>query len=237
MKTIGLLGGMSWESTSQYYRLLNEQVRGRLGGLHSAKIVMCSVDFAPLEEYMRHGDWQSCSRLLCDAAGRVAGAGADFLLLCTNTMHKLATEIQQSIEIPFVHIVDATAEEIVSNNIRKIGLLGTRFTMEEPFYKERLQAHGIKTLVPPPRDRQLVDEIIFSELCLGKIRQESKTHYLRIINDLQQEGAQAIIAGCTEIPLLINRQECPIPMFDTTAIHVSKAIELALSGYDEAASL
>lgn len=200
MKTIGLLGGMSWESTSEYYRQLNEQIRARLGGLHSAKIIMLSVDFAPIEEYMRNGDWESCRSLLCGGAGRVAEAGADFLLLCTNTLHKLGNEIQASIDIPFVHIVDATAEQIVTRGFTRIGLLGTRFTMEETFYLEGLRGFGLETVVPSAKDRQLVDEVIFSELCLGKIERKSREEYLRIINELILQGAQAIIAGCTEIP-------------------------------------
>lgn len=233
MRTIGLLGGMSWESTSQYYRLLNEQIRARRGGLHSAQIVLLSVDFAPVEKYMRDGNWQACSRLLCDAAGRVAGAGADFLLLCTNTLHKLANEIESSITIPFIHIVDAAAKQIVDRNCTKAGLLGTRFTMEETFYAERLQHYGIETIVPSSEDRTIVDDVIFKELCLGRIRQESKAHYLRIIEDLTMKGAQVIIAGCTEIPMLVNEEECPVPMIDTTAVHASRAIELALITDDQ----
>jgi aspartate racemase len=230
MKTIGLLGGMSWESTSQYYRLINEQIRQQLGGLHSAKISLFSVDFDPLEKQMRSADWQACVAILQDGARRVAAAGADFLLLCTNTLHKLAAEIETAIDIPFIHIIDATAEQIVDQNIKRIGLLGTRFTMEESFYTERLQRYNIATIVPSSDDRAIVDRVIFNELCLGQIKEPSKDEYLRIIKGLVDWGAEAIIAGCTEIPLLVPAEECPVPFFDTTALHAAKAVQLALEG-------
>ncbi len=230
MKTIGLLGGMSWESTVEYYRALNEGVKKALGGLHSAKIVMHSVDFAPLEEYMRNGDWDAIGTVLSDAAIGLEKAGADFFLLCTNTMHKLAPEIEQKIDIPLLHIADATAEVLLANTISTVGLLGTAFTMEEDFYRQRLKSkYGLDVLIPEKDDRQLVNRVVFEELCCGKILEGSKKEYIRIINELAEQGAEAIILGCTEIGLLVKQEDVQIQIYDTTPIHAAKAVQMALS--------
>jgi len=229
MKTIGLLGGMSWESTAGYYRAINEGVKNARGGLHSAKIVLYSVDFAPIEKLQCAGDWDGTAGLLSDAARRIQAAGADFLLICTNTMHKVAPQIEESIEIPVLHIADATADVLVANGIRKVGLLGTAFTMEHDFYKGRLtRNYGMEVLVPGADDRKIVHDIIYQELCLGQIRDDSRTAYLRIIDALAKEGAQAVILGCTEIGLLVNQADTPVRLVDTTAIHAAKAVEHAL---------
>jgi aspartate racemase len=229
MKTIGLLGGMSWQSTSHYYRLLNQGVASRLGGLHSARIILLSVDFHPLEERLRAGDWAACGKLLGEAAMKVAAAGADLLLICTNTMHKLAPEIAASLPIPLLHIADPTGEKIVAQKIKRVGLLGTRFTMEEEFYRQRLaEGFGLEVLIPEAADRQLVDRVIFSELCRGVVSTSAKEDYQRIIAALGEQGAEAVIAGCTEITMLVSPEESPLPLFDTTALHAAKAVELAL---------
>jgi len=229
MKTIGLLGGMSWESTAGYYRAINEGVKNALGGLHSARIVLYSVDFAPVEKLQRAGDWEGTAGLLSDAARRIQAAGADFLLICTNTMHKVAPQVEKSIEIPVLHIADATADVLVENSIRKVGLLGTAFTMEHDFYKERLaRNYGMDVFVPGADDRKIVHAIIYQELCLGQIVDDSRTKYLRIIDTLANEGAQAVILGCTEIGLLVNQADTPVRLVDTTAIHAAKAVEHAL---------
>ena len=227
MKTIGLLGGMSWESTAHYYRLLNQGINQRLGGLHSARIAMVSVNFAPLEQFMRQGDWPECGRVLVQSARRVEAAGADFLLLCTNTMHKLAPAIAEAISIPLLHIADATARAIEAQHFETVGLLGTRFTMEENFYRDRLRDHGLRVLIPSAPDRQLVDRIIFDELCRGIVKHRSREHYLRIMAEMAEQGAEAIIAGCTEIGMLVSPEQTPLPLFDTTAVHVDEAIRLA----------
>jgi len=230
MKTIGLLGGMSWESTLGYYRAINEGVKNCLGGLHSAKIVMYSVDFEPIEKLQQVGDWQKMAKILSEAAKNVQAAGADFLLICTNTMHKVAPEIEAAIQIPLLHIADATAESIVNEGIKSVGLLGTAFTMEQAFYKGRLtNNYGIQVLVPNEKERQIVHQTIYQELCLGKIESDSKAEYLRIIETLATQGAQAVILGCTEIGLLINQTDTNVKLFDTTAIHAKKAVELAIS--------
>ncbi len=229
MKTIGLLGGMSWESTAGYYRAINEGIKNTLGGLHSAKIVLYSVDFAPVEKLQHAGDWEGTADILADAARRIQAAGADFLLICTNTMHKVAPEIEKSIEIPLLHIADATAEVLVANDIKRVGLLGTAFTMEHAFYKGRLeQNYEMDVLVPSQDDRKVVHDIIYQELCLGQIADTSRTEYLRIINTLASEGAQAVILGCTEIGLLVNQSDTPVRLVDTTAIHAAKAVAHAL---------
>ena len=229
MKTIGLLGGMSWESTLGYYRAINKGVNKVLGGLHSAKIAMYSVDFDPIEKLQHAGDWAQTARLLSDAAQRVQAAGADFLLICTNTMHKLAPEIEATIQIPLLHIADATAEVLVKEEITSIGLLGTAFTMEEAFYKERfINKYGIRVLVPNKEDRQIVHKTIYEELCLGKLEPDSKAEYLRIIDTLAAQGAEAVILGCTEIGMLVNQSDTNIRLFDTTAIHAEKAVEYAM---------
>ena len=230
MKTIGLLGGMSWESTSHYYRLLNQGINGRLGGLHCARIVMISVDFQPLETLMRQGRWLELGDRLADSAQKIEKAGADFLLICTNTMHKVAATITEAIDIPLLHIGDATAEKITAQGIRTVGLLGTGFTMAEEFYRGRLaEKHGLKVIIPPPEDRKKVHDIIFEELCLGKINDTSRQIYLRIIDTMHRQGAEAIIAGCTEIGMLISQDQTPVPLFDTTVLHVERAIEFALA--------
>jgi aspartate racemase len=230
MKTIGLLGGMSWESTAHYYRLLNQKINARLGGLHSAKIAMVSVDFQPLERLMRQGKWAECGEQLANAAQKVEAAGADFLLICTNTMHKVAHVIDEAVDIPLLHIADATAEKIKSKNINTVGLLGTSFTMEEEFYKGRLEnKHGLTVIIPSPEDRRLVHNVIFDELCRGKIRTESRMAFLDIIEKMRCQGAEAVIEGCTEIDMLLSQNHTAIPLFDTTALHVEQAVCLALA--------
>ncbi|MCZ2721424.1 aspartate/glutamate racemase family protein [Marinomonas sp. 15G1-11] len=229
MKTIGLIGGMSWESTASYYRLMNQGVRSRLGGLHSARICLYSVDFAEIEVLQRTHKWQEAAAILMDAAGRLESAGADYLLICTNTMHKVFAEVQASITIPVVHIVDATAKQLKQDGITKVGLLGTRFTMEDAFYKDRMQQdHGIDVLVPDQTQRDLIHEIIYQELCLGEIKDTSREQYLNVIQSLYAQGAEAIILGCTEIALLVQPQHTTIPLYDTTAIHANDAVDMAL---------
>lgn len=231
MKTIGLLGGMSWESTAHYYTLLNQGISSNLGGLHSAKIIMESVDFYPLEEMMKRGDWATIGEELTAAAKRIETAGADCLLICTNTMHKVAPQVEGAISIPLIHIADATGEHIFNAKISAVGLLGTSFTMEEEFYRERLQQKfGFEVIIPDAYDRAIVDEVIFNELCRGVINEKSRKDYLRIMNAMQRQGAQAIIEGCTEINSLVNEAHTDIPIFDTTSIHVGKALEFALEG-------
>lgn len=229
MKTIGLLGGMSWESTTHYYRLINQAINQQLGGLHSAKIIMLSVDFHPLEIFMQHGAWTECGSCLADEARKIEAAGADFLVICTNTMHKVAGVIAEAINIPLLHIADATAERIKSKNIQTIGLLGTRFTMEEEFYYGRLsEKHGLKVVIPNKDDREIVHTVIFDELCRGTISDDSRKTFLRIIKAMRDQGAEAVIEGCTEIGMLVNQSHTTVPLFDTTAIHVEQAVDLAL---------
>jgi aspartate racemase len=228
MKTIGLLGGMSWESTLGYYRAINEGVKKVLGGLHSAKIAMYSVDFEPIEQLQCTGDWDGAARILSQAAKKIQAAGADFLLICTNTMHKVAPEIEAAIQIPLLHIADATAEVLVNEDINVVGLLGTAFTMEQEFYKGRLtDNYGLEVLIPNCHDREIVHKTIYQELCLGKIEPDSKAEYLRIIDVLAGQGAEAIILGCTEIGMLVNQSDTNVRLFDTTAIHAEKAVEYA----------
>ncbi|MEJ2383691.1 MAG: aspartate/glutamate racemase family protein [Xanthomonadales bacterium] len=231
MKTIGLLGGMSWESTATYYRLINEGVKRRLGGLHSAQLVLYSVDFGPIEALQHAGDWAATARLLAQAARSVEAGGADFLLVCTNTMHKVAAEIEEAIEIPLVHIADATADVLLESGIRTVGLLGTAFTMEQDFYTGRLRERfGIDVLVPDRADRQVVHDVIYRELCLGEIRDGSRDRYRSIIDALAARGAEAVILGCTEIGLLVTPACTSVPLIDTTALHAEKAVGLALDG-------
>jgi len=225
MKTIGLIGGMSWESTIEYYRLINEGVKQRMGGLHSAKCLLYSVDFGEIEPFMRTNQWEKISDALINAAKILENGGADLILLCTNTMHKLYEQIQQEIKIQLIHIADATAEKILQENIRKVGLLGTQQTMEQDFYKSRLDQKGIQVLIPNEKDRELVHQVIFNELCLGMIKEESKREYKRIIEELISIGAEGIILGCTEIPLLIKNDDTKVPLFDTTHIHAMMAVE------------
>lgn len=229
MKTIGLIGGMSWESTIPYYRQINQTIKERLGGLHSAKIVLYSVDFHEIERLQHAGDWDAAGRLLADAARALKAAGADFLVLCTNTMHKVAPAIEAAVDIPLLHIADPTAEAIREAGVITVGLLGTRFTMEQAFYKDRLQEKfGLNVLTPSEDERQVVHRIIYDELCLGQIRDESREAYRRIIAALVERGAQAVILGCTEISLLVGSQDAAVPLFDTTAIHARQAAEAAL---------
>ena len=230
MKTIGLLGGMSWESTALYYRWINEGVRERLGGLHSAQIALLSVDFQPIEELQHAGEWDTAGAALARAAQQVEAAGADFLLLCTNTMHKVAPQIETAIRIPFLHIADATAARIKQRGMSTVGLLGTKFTMQQPFYAGRLaEKHGLRVLVPPPADQEIVHRVIYEELVLGVVRDESRAQFLRIMADLHARGAEGIIEGCTEIVMLVQQPHTPIPLFDTTAIHAQAAVERALA--------
>ncbi|MDO8907866.1 MAG: aspartate/glutamate racemase family protein [Pseudohongiella sp.] len=229
MKTIGLLGGMSWESTQTYYRAINEGIRQEIGGLHSAKIVLYSVDFAEIEALQMKGDWQSAATLLTRAAQSIEKAGADFLVICTNTMHKVAPEIASGIAIPILHIAEATADVLVLDGIRSVGLLGTRFTMEQAFYKERLLARGLDVVTPERADRDTVHRIIYEELCLGQVRDESRLQYLAIIDQLRARGAEAVILGCTEISLLVNQCDTAVALYDTTVIHAQQAVKAALT--------
>ena len=225
-----MLGGMSWESTASYYRALNEGVKQALGGLHSAKICLYSVDFDDIEKLQTGGDWQAAAVLLSHAARSVEAGGADFLIICTNTMHKVAPEIEKALSIPVLHIADATAEKLVADRVKRVGLLGTRFTMEQDFYKGRLSENfGIDVLVPDAAERGTVHKIIFSELCLGIISKRSREKYLQIINDLQERGAEAVILGCTEIALLVQQKHSSVPLYDTTEIHAAQAVKFALS--------
>ena len=238
MKTIGLIGGMSWESSIEYYRLINEGVQARLGGLHSAKSVMVSVDFAEIEALQHQGCWEEATQIMIRAAQDVARAGADCVVICTNTMHKMAETVQAQIEIPLLHIADATAERILAQGLLRVGLLGTRFTMEEDFYKGRLeQRFGLQVLIPGAQERQVIHRVIYDELVLGKIEPRSKGQYLGIIDELVQRGAQGIILGCTEIGLLVKQSDCRVPLFDTTVIHASAAVEWALAGTISAGSV
>ena len=230
MKTIGLLGGMSWESTTSYYHFINTGVKAKMGGLHSAKIFMHSVDFHELEQLMQKDDWDATAEYLTAAAKRVETAGADFLVICTNTMHKVAPQIEAAISIPVLHIADATAERLVNDGISRAGLLGTRFTMAHDFYKGRIaQRYGIEVRVPDRQSQNIVDDIIFKELCLGRINPDSRRRYLDVIDRLRQDGAQAVILGCTEIGLLIHPDDTEVPLYDTTQIHAASAVEMAVS--------
>ncbi len=234
MKTIGMLGGMSWESTASYYRIINEAVKTVSGGFSSAKICLYSVDFAEIEELQRREDWRAMADILSAAARAIEAGGADFLLICTNTMHKVAPDIEGSIAIPLLHIADATAEELKKNGVQRVGLLGTRFTMEEDFYKARLtDRHGIDVVVPENADMDIVHRVIFEELCLGTISQSSRQDYLRIIDRLHRDGAEAVILGCTEIALLIQPQHTDVPLYDTTEIHAMAAVNSAMGSSDK----
>jgi aspartate racemase len=229
MKTIGLIGGMSWESSVEYYRIINEAVRDGLGGVHSAKSVMVSVDFAEIEALQREDRWQEATQAMIVAAQHVEAGGADFVLICTNTMHKMAEKVQENIHIPILHIADATAEIIKSQGLRRIGLLGTRFTMEEDFYRGRLVGkHGLEVLIPSVEDREIVHRVIYEELVVGKIIPASKMEYIRIMDSLVQAGAQGVILGCTEIGLLVHQEDSRVPLFDTTRIHAVAAVKHAL---------
>ena len=228
MKTIGLLGGMSWESTALYYRLINEETRRRLGGLHSARTVLVSLDFQDVESLQDQGDWTAAADLLAKGARRVERAGADFLLICTNTMHKVADAVAASIDIPLLHLADATAQRIIDAGIGTVGLLGTRFTMEQEFYKGRLEKHGIDVLTPPASGRKIVHRVIYEELCVGVVKAESRQQFLGIMDGLVERGAQAIVEGCTEIGMLVDEAHTDINLFDTTRIHAEQAVAWAL---------
>lgn len=230
MKTIGMIGGMSWESTLSYYKAINEGVKAALGGLNSAQICLYSVNFEPIEKLQHEGKWDETAQLLAQAAKSVEAGGADFLLICTNTMHKVAPEIEAQISIPILHIADATAKQLQQDGINRVGLLGTRFTMEQEFYKGRLQQQfGIDVLIPDAEQRQQVHRVIYEELCLGTIRPESRAQYVEIVEDLHRRGAQAVILGCTEIALLIQQHDTDVPLYDTTKIHAEQAVQLALT--------
>jgi len=231
MKTIGLLGGMSWESTIPYYRIINEVVKARLGGLHSAKIVLHSVDFYEIEQLQHETQWEEAGKVLAEAAASLERAGAELVVLCTNTMHKVAPAIERALSIPFLHIADPTAEAIKKAGISTVGLLGTKFTMEEDFYVERLRKkHGLHVLVPDESDRQTIHGVIYDELCLGQIVDSSRKEYYRIISRLTSQGAHGIILGCTEISLLVNPGHVAVPTFDTTSLHAEYAAFHALGG-------
>jgi len=230
MKTIGMIGGMSWESSLEYYRIVNEAVKEKLGELHSAKCVLVSVDFAEIEIFQREGRWAEATQAMIAAARQVEAGGADLLIICTNTMHKMAEEVQAGIHIPLLHIADPTAEQVKAQGLRKIGLLGTRFTMEGDFYRGRLvEKHALEVLIPNETDRTTVHRIIYEELVLGKILPESKIQYQRIIENLVAQGAEGIILGCTEIGLLIKNEDSQVPLFDTTLLHALAAVEMALT--------
>lgn len=228
MKTIGLIGGMSWESTVLYYQIINEEVKNRLGGLHSAKVILNSVEFDEIEKCQSRGDWKKSGDILGKAAQGLEAAGADFLLICTNTMHKAAPQIASMIHIPIIHIGDATAEELEKCHIQTVGLLGTKYTMTQEFYKQRLISRGIDVVIPDEADIDAVNDIIFHELCVGKIREESRLKFQKIIDSLKDKGAHGVILGCTEIGLLIHQPDSSLPVFDTTLIHAKRAVEIAL---------
>ncbi|WP_112268145.1 aspartate/glutamate racemase family protein [Lentzea terrae] len=226
MLTIGMLGGMSWESSAEYYRLANVLVRERLGGLHSAKVLLHSVDFAEIERMQVEGRWEDAGKALAAAAAEVQAGGADFLLLCTNTMHKVFDQVQAAVDIPMIHLGDTTAQAIKNAGLTTVGLLGTGFTMDQPFYRERLESHGLRVLLPSPEDRATVHRIIYDELCVGIVREESRRAYQDVI--ARFDGAEGIILGCTEIELLITQADVPLPVFPTTRLHVEAAVERAV---------
>ncbi|MBE7104637.1 aspartate/glutamate racemase family protein [Bacillus cereus] len=228
MKTIGLIGGMSWESTSEYYRILNEEIKSRLGGLHSAKCLINSVDFEEIERFQSSGDWDGAGEILGNAAYSLQKGGADFIIICTNTMHKVVEKIKENINIPVLHIADATAKEINRKGIQTVGLLGTKYTMEQDFYKSRIVENDIKVIVPSEKNREKINEVIYTELCLGKITSQSRMYYKSVIEELVQQGVQGIILGCTEIGLLIKQEDVSVPIFDTTHIHAIEAVNFAL---------
>lgn len=223
MKTIGLIGGMSWESTVTYYKIINEMIKNELGGLHSAKCILYSVDFHVIEEFQSKGDWESSADILAEASVKLEQAGADFIVICTNTMHKVAHKIQERISVPLMHIAEVTAEELSKKRITNVALLGTKYTMQQEFYKNKLTARGIDVMIPEEKDIEIVNSTIYDELCLGILSQKSKKEFLRIMHELVDRGAEGIILGCTEIGLLVNQEDIEIPLFDTTYIHAKKA--------------
>lgn len=228
MKTIGLIGGMSWESTVSYYQLINETIKEKLGGLHSGKILLYSVDFAEIEHYQAIGDWDRSAQVLSEIAQKLEVAGADFIVIRTNTMHKVAPQIQESISIPILHIAQATAHALLENGIKKVGLLGTKYTMTQDFYKEKLLENGLEVVIPAQASLEEVNRVIYDELCLAQIKESSKQSYLAIIDDLKKSGAEAVILGCTEIGLLVKQEDTDMPLFDTTAIHAKRVAEVAV---------
>lgn len=229
MKTIGLIGGMSWESSHEYYRIINEKVKEELGGLHSAKLILYSVDFEEIQLLQHKNRWEELTGRMVDIAKTVEKAGADMIVICTNTMHKMADDVQKSISVPLIHIADATAEAIRDQGLGKVGLLGTRFTMEQDFYKKRISdKFNIDVIIPCEKERELIHKILYSELCIGKIIESSKSEFLEVIDNLVKKGAGGIILGCTEIPLIVKQKDVPVPVFDTTAIHAGKAVKEAL---------
>jgi aspartate racemase len=231
MKTIGLIGGMSWESSLEYYRIINETTKQKLGGFHSAKIILYSVDFEEIERLQHQGRWDELTQIMISAAQNLERAGADLVLICTNTMHKMADDVQASIQVPLLHIADAAGEQLRLQNLQTVGLLGTKFTMEQDFYRGRLsEKFGLKVLIPSDDEREIVHRVIYDELCLGQIKESSKSAYIRIISSLVERGAQGIILGCTEIPLLVKQKDVSVSIFDTTTIHAQQAVEEALKG-------
>ena len=230
MKRIGLLGGMSWESSAQYYRFINQAVRDRLGGLHSADCLLRSVDFADVEELQRTGRWEQAGKLLAAEAQALAAGGAELLVLCTNTMHRVADQIAAAVAVPLVHIADTTADVVQAAGLSRVGLLATAYTMEQDFYVGRLErTHGLAVVVPGPQDRRVVHEVIYRELCVGIVKEDSRQAYRRVIGALVERGAEGILLGCTEIDLLIGPQDAPVPVFDTTRLHAERAVDLALA--------
>ncbi|MEV6209896.1 aspartate/glutamate racemase family protein [Kitasatospora sp. NPDC051914] len=229
MRTIGLIGGMSWESTAEYYRLLNELTKERLGGLHSAKCVLYSVDFAEIERLQTAGRWDEAGEVLAGAAQALAAAGADLLLICTNTMHKVADRVAAAVDVPLLHLADTTAGAVRAAGLRRIGLLGTAFTMEQDFYRGRLTGHGLEVLVPDGPGRAEVHRVIYEELCLGVVREESRAAYREVIADLVARGAEGVVLGCTEIELLVGPEDSPVPVFPTTRLHAEAAVTAALA--------
>ena len=229
MKTIGLIGGMSWESTITYYQLINEGIKDALGGLHSAKILLYSVDFFEVEALMSSGEWDKAADMLGGVAARLENAGADMILICTNTLHKVAPQVQDRIHVPLVHIAEAAAERLLEHGVTRVGLLGTKYTMTQEFYRDKLVERGIEVLIPEGDDIDLVNRVIFEELCLGVVKEDSRAEYLRVIESLQQRGAQGILLGCTELGLIVSDKDVTLPLFDTTEIHANKALALALA--------
>ncbi|MFP4975246.1 aspartate/glutamate racemase family protein [Paenibacillus sp. CN-4] len=233
MKTIGLIGGMSWESSMLYYQIINETVKARKGGHHSAKCLMYSVDFQEIKDLQHQGDWTAATEIMIEAAQKLEAGGAEVVVICTNTMHKMAKEVMNSVSIPLLHIADATANSIAADQVKKVALLGTAFTMEQEFYKGRLtEKYGLEVVVPDEADRAVIHDIIYQELCLGIIKEASKQKYLEVIDRLIRQGAEAVILGCTEITMLISQEDCTIPVYDTTRLHAEAAVGFALA--DEA---
>jgi aspartate racemase len=228
MKTIGLIGGMSWESSLEYYRIINEEVKAKLGGLHSAKCILYSVDFEEIERCQAQGDWESSGKLLGDAALSLEKAGAEMILICTNTMHKVIGYIEEKVSLPILHIADSTAKQIRKSKISTVGLLGTKYTMEQDFYKTRIETNGIKVLIPNEEDRKVINKVIYEELCLGEIQQSSRDYYKKVIKGLVDDGAEGIILGCTEIGLLVKPEDSEVPLFDTAVIHAIESVNMAL---------